>query len=315
VTTALSVLRSNPKLLVGLTIVVVIALLAVLAPLVAGYGPEEVHPNDTLVSPNSTYWLGTDVSGMDVFSRLIYAPRIDLTIALGATLIAIGIGTPWGLLAGYYHHPVSELSMRIADILQSFPVLVLGMALVALTGQQIGNVVLAIGIVNAPVYARLVRSQAMHISQRLFIEGARAAGASDLTVVFRHLLPNSSAPIFAMASVTMGTAMLLTAGLSFIGAGVRVPTPEWGSMIAVGASSLTEGGAWWPSVFPGLILSITVIGFGLIGDSLVEITDPRQRNGAGSLTMYAAVPMAAPAGLDAPFVDRDGAERASEPRS
>jgi len=165
--------------------------------------------------------------------------------------------------------------MRIADVIQSFPVFVLGMALVVLTGQRIENVVLAIAIVNAPVYARIVRSQALYVSQRLFVEGARAAGASNLRIVFKHVLPNCLGPIFAMSSITIGTAMLLTAGLSFIGAGVAPPTPEWGSMISLGASSLTTG-EWWPSVFPGAMLAITVMGFGLIGDSLAEITDPRR---------------------------------------
>lgn len=272
-----SLLRRNPRLAVGLFIVVTIGVLALLAPWIAPYSPVEAHPDDVLVPPSTKYWLGTDRSGMDVLSRLIYAPRIDLTIGIAATILAIGIGTPLGVMAGYYRNAFSELTMRIADLLQSFPVFVLGMALVVLTGQRIENVVLAIAIVNAPVYARLVRSQAAYVRGRLFIEAARAAGLSDLSIVFRHLLPNSSGPLFAMSSVTMGTAMLLTAGLSFIGAGVRVPTPEWGSMIAVGAPSLMEGGKWWPSVFPGLMLSITVMGFGLIGDSLAEITDPRRR--------------------------------------
>ena len=270
-------LRRNPRLTVGLAIETTVILLAVFAPLIAPFDPIEAHPGDALLPPNSEYWLGTDRSGMDIFSRLIYAPRIDLTIGLAATLLAVGIGTPLGVVAGFYRNPISESAMRIADLLQSFPVFVLGMALVVLTGQRIENVVVAIAIVNAPVYARLVRSQALYVRERLFIEAARASGASDPSIIFRHLLPNSSGPIFAMTSVTVGTAMLLTAGLSFIGAGVRVPTPEWGAMIAVGASSLLESGYWWPSVFPGLMLSITVMGFGLIGDSLAEIMDPRRR--------------------------------------
>jgi len=254
-----------------------IALLTIFAPLIARFNPEQANPYDVLLAPTRTYWLGTDSSGMDILSRLIYAPRVDLTIAFGATFLAIALGTPVGVLAGYYSSPVTELAMRIADVLQSFPALVLGMGLVVLSGQQIRNVILAIGIVNAPIYARMVRSQALQVRERLFIEGARAAGASDIAIVFRHLLPNSSGPIFALSSVTMGVAILLTAGLSFVGAGVRVPTPEWGSMIAIGAESLYEGGKWWPSVLPGLMLAITVMGFGLLGDSLAEVTDPKRR--------------------------------------
>lgn len=271
------VLRANPRLLVGLIIVFSVALVSALAPLFSRFDPEQAHPFDVLVAPNATYWLGTDSSGMDIFSRLLYAPRIDLSIAVSATFIAISVGSTVGVLAGYFHNPLTEIAMRVADVLQSFPALVLGMALVVLTGHQIQNVILAIAIVNAPLYARMVRSQALAVKERLFIEGARAAGASDLAIVFRHLLPNSSAPVFALSSVTVGMGILLTAALSFVGAGVRVPTPEWGSMISIGAASLYEGGIWWPSVFPGIMLAVTVMGFGLIGDSLAEITDPRRR--------------------------------------
>ncbi|MBK5281614.1 MAG: ABC transporter permease [Nitrospiraceae bacterium] len=274
----LRILLSNGQLLAGCLIVLTITAFALAAPWISSFQPQTANPDAVLQAPNGTHYLGTDINGMDVFARLIYAPRVDLSIALLSTGLAILIGTPIGVIAGYYSNIWSEAAMRIADLLQSFPVFVLGMALVVLTGQKIQNLVIAIAIVNAPVYARLVRTQAVYVKQRLFIEAARAAGLPDRKIVFRHLLPNSLGPIFAMSSVTIGTAMLLTAGLSFIGAGVRVPTPEWGSMIAVGTSSLMEGGAWWPSVFPGLVLSLTVLGFGMIGDSLAAVTDPRRRN-------------------------------------
>ena len=270
-------LWANPRLLAGLIIVGSVALISAFAPLIARFDPEQAHPYDVLVGPSTTYWLGTDSSGMDIFTRMIYAPRIDLAIAVSATFLAVSLGTTIGVLAGYFRNPLTEIAMRVADVLQSFPALVLGMALVVLTGQQIQNVILAIAIVNAPLYARMVRSQALAVKERLFIEGARAAGASDLAIVFRHLLPNSLAPVFALSSVTVGMGILLTAALSFVGAGVRVPTPEWGSMISIGASSLYEGGKWWPSVFPGTMLALTVMGFGLMGDSLAEITDPKRR--------------------------------------
>jgi peptide/nickel transport system permease protein len=214
---------------------------------------------------------------MDILSRSIYAPRIDLTIAITATFLSIVIGVPIGLMAGYYTNILCETAMRIADLLQSFPVFILGMALVVLTGQRIENVIAALAIINAPVYARLTRAQAVYLTERLFVEAARASGSSNRVIIFRHLLPNSLGPVFAQSSVTVGFAILLTAGLSFVGAGVRIPTPEWGSMIAIGAPSLMEGGKWWPSVFPGLVLSVTVMGFGMVGDSLAQITDPRRR--------------------------------------
>jgi peptide/nickel transport system permease protein len=270
-------LRAHPGLLVGLVIVGTVALAGVLAPVLAPYDPQEAHPGDQLTPPGPRYWLGTDNTGMDILSRLIYAPRIDLTIAVAATVLSIVVGVPLGLLAGYYTNVASEITMRIADLLQSFPVFILGMALVVLTGQRIENVVIALAVINAPIYARLARSQALFLRERVYVEAARASGSSDLSVVFGHLLPNCLGPVLAQSSVTVGLAVLLTAGLSFIGAGVRIPTPEWGSMIAVGAPSLMEGGRWWPSVFPGLMLAITVMGFGLIGDALAELLDPRRR--------------------------------------
>lgn len=270
-------LASYPELLIGLIIIGIVIFLAIFAPFLAPFDPEETHAGDQLQPPNSKYWLGTDNTGMDILSRSIYAPRIDLTIAITATFLSIVIGVPIGLMAGYYTNILCETAMRIADLLQSFPVFILGMALVVLTGQRIENVIAALAIINAPVYARLTRAQAVYLTERLFVEAARASGSSNRVIIFRHLLPNSLGPVFAQSSVTVGFAILLTAGLSFVGAGVRIPTPEWGSMIAIGAPSLMEGGKWWPSVFPGLVLSVTVMGFGMVGDSLAQITDPRRR--------------------------------------
>jgi peptide/nickel transport system permease protein len=270
-------LQENPRLLIGLIIVFTAVFAAIFAPLLSPYDPQQAHPGDQLQRPSLKYWLGTDVTGMDIFSRLVHAPRTDLAIAVTATALAIGIGLPVGVMAGYYRNILSEAVMRIADLLQSFPVFILGMALVVLTGQRIENVIIALTVINAPIYARLTRSQAVYLKERLFVEAARAAGTPHKAIVFRHLLPNCLGPVFAQASVTIGFAILLTAGLSFVGAGVRIPTPEWGSMIAIGAPNLIEGGKWWPSVFPGLALSITVMGFGMLGDSLAQLTDPRRR--------------------------------------
>lgn len=275
--TVLGILRGNPRLAVGAAIVVFVSVTALVAPFAAPYDPQEAHPGDQLQPPSGRYLLGTDTTGMDVLSRMMHAPRLDLTIAVVATLLSILIGTPVGLAAGFYQNFLSESAMRISDILQSFPVFVLGMALVVLTGQRLENVVVAIAIVNGPIYARLVRSQAVYVRERAFVEAARASGVSDFGIIMRYLLPNCAGPICALSSVTIGTAMLLTSGLSFIGAGVRVPTPEWGSMIAIGTPSLIDSGAWWPSVPPGVVLAITVLGFGMMGDSLGEIVDPRRR--------------------------------------
>ncbi len=220
--------------------------------------------------------MGTDGNGMDVFSRVIASPRTDLTIAILGTLGAIAVGIPLGLVAGYYRGFLSELLMRVSDIVQSFPVFILGMALVVVTGQEIKNVVYVVAIVNCPIYVRLVRGQVLFLRERPFIEAARVLGARDSWLIREHIFPNAIGPVVANASITIGWAILLTAGLSFIGAGVRVPTPEWGSMIAVGAKNIYTG-EWWPSVFPGIALALTVLGFALLGEAMVQMTDSTRR--------------------------------------
>jgi peptide/nickel transport system permease protein len=270
-------LRGNPKLLVGLVIVAVVAVVALLAPLLAPYDPERTFADAPLQPPSRAHLLGTDTTGLDILSRLIYAPRIDITLAVVAAALAILIGVPLGLMSGYYRNWGSAAVMRVSDILQSFPVFILGMALVVLSGQNVVNIVVAIAVVQAPIYARLARSQSVHLKERAFIEAARANGLSDRAIIFRHLLPNAAGPLIAMTSVTIGTAMILTSGLSFVGAGVRVPTPEWGSMISIGTPSLIESGAWWASVPPGVALALTVMGFSMVGDALSELSDPRRR--------------------------------------
>jgi peptide/nickel transport system permease protein len=220
--------------------------------------------------------MGTDGNGMDVFSRVISSPRTDLVIALLATLGAIGVGVPLGLIAGYFRGFFSEALMRLSDIVQSFPVFLLGMTLVVITGQDIKNVIYVVAFVNCPIYIRLTRSQVLFLRERTFIEAARAMGCPHPWVLREHLFPNAIGPAVANASVTMGWAILLTAGLSFIGAGVRVPTPEWGSMIAVGAKNIYTG-EWWASVFPGVALATTVLGFALMGDALARFADVTRR--------------------------------------
>jgi peptide/nickel transport system permease protein len=270
-------LKRNPRLLIGLAIVSVSLILALFGPYLAPYDPQEAHPGDQLLPPSTQYWMGTDSTGMDIFSRVLAAPRVDITIALGATLLSIGIGVPIGLVAGFYRNVMSGAILRVADLLQSFPVFILGMALVVLTGQRLSNVIFVLAIVSAPVYIRLTNAQVLQLKGRLFVEAARASGSSNLAVMFRHILPNSLNPVFALSSATVGFAILLTAGLSFVGAGVRPPTPEWGLMVATGGPNLLESGAWWPSVWPGVALSVTVLGYGMVSDSLAQLTDPRRR--------------------------------------
>jgi peptide/nickel transport system permease protein len=269
-------IRTRPAALAGMVIVTMALTLAVVGPAVAPFDPTTAIPGDQLQPPSFRHLMGTDGNGMDVFSRVIASPRTDLTIAIFGTLGAIGIGIPLGLVAGYYRGFASELLMRVSDIVQSFPVFILGMALVVVTGQEIKNVVYVVAIVNFPIYVRLVRGQVLFLRERPFIEAARVLGARDRWLIREHIFPNAIGPVVANASITIGWAILLTAGLSFIGAGVRVPTPEWGSMIAVGAKNVYTG-EWWPSVFPGIALAVTVLGFALLGETMVQMTDSTRR--------------------------------------
>lgn len=269
-------MKERPNLWIGVTIVVVTLLLIPLAPYLASYPPEQAFPDMARQAPSSAHWFGTDDSGMDIFSRVIHAPRTDLVIALIAVSIALFFGIVLGVLVGYYEGAAGEIVMRCADLIQSFPVFILGMALVSMTGQNITNVIYALTIIICPQFLRLVRSQALVVKQQPYIEAARCVGNSDLKIILKHLLPNSLSPALVHASTMIGFSMLLTAGLSFVGAGVRVPTPEWGSMISIGAPSVITG-QWWSSLFPGLALGITVLGWAVVGDGLRELLDPTKR--------------------------------------
>jgi peptide/nickel transport system permease protein len=266
----------------GYAVIGVITIAAVLAPFIAPYSPIEANPARFLEPPSWDHWMGTDAVGMDIFSRVIYAPRVDLSIALAGTLISAVIGTLTGALVGFYQAGrglrsiLSGLVMRAADVLQAFPVFVFAIALVASLGQSLQTVIIAIAFVNTPIYLRLMRSQVIAIRQMRFVEAAVVAGLSDLQTVLRHVIPNAVGPVLAQLSVNIGWSILLTAGLSFIGAGVRAPTPEWGSMIAMGFQNVVTG-QWWPSVFPGIALALTVFAFALIGSSIETMADPVQR--------------------------------------
>ena len=266
----------NTSVVVGGILAAGSIFLALLGPLLAPYPPMEPSAGQQLLPPSYAHWFGTDDVGMDVFSRVIAAPRVDLGIALSATILALTIGTTIGGIAGYFRTWWSELIMRISDLIQSFPVFILAMVLVTITGQEIWIVVVVIAFVNIPLYVRMIRAELLSLRERTFVEAAIVIGVPAWRIVFRHLIPNVIGTIINQATITMGVAMLLTAGLSFVGAGVRVPTPEWGVMIATGASSIVTG-QWWPSVFPGVALSASVFGFALFGDGVSRMLDSRER--------------------------------------
>jgi peptide/nickel transport system permease protein len=288
----LAVLRSHPSFALGYAIVSAVVVLALLAPWVAPFPPETADPAAFLQPPGWPHIMGTDATGMDVFSRVLWAPRIDLSIAMLGTIVSALVGTAFGALVGYYQtipgigRIGAGFVMRAADVLQAFPVFVFAIALVAVFGQSLQAIILAIAFVNAPIYLRLMRSQVMSIRTMRYVEAALLTGASDFAIIVRHIVPNAMAPILAQLSVNVGWSVLLTAALSFIGAGVRAPTAEWGSMIASGYQNIVTG-QWWPSIFPGLALAVTVFGFALVGSSIEVLADPsRRRQLAGGLRAF-----------------------------
>lgn len=276
----LAVIR--PRFAIGYLIVIAITLLAIFAPAITPYSPTEADSASFLQPPDATHFFGTDNVGMDIFSRSIYAPRIDLTIAILGTLLSALIGGSIGAVVGFYSSGrgirvwLSFAVMRAADVLQAFPVFVFAIALVASLGQSIQTVVLAIAFVNAPIYLRLMRSQVLSIRSMRYVEASQVNGLSDMQTIVRHIIPNAMAPVLAQLSVNVGWGILLTSALSFVGAGVRAPTPEWGSMIAMGFQNVVTG-QWWPSMFPGAMLAITVFGFSLVGASIEVLADPSKR--------------------------------------
>jgi peptide/nickel transport system permease protein len=275
-------------LLTGAVIVALVLLLALLSPLLAPFPPETASPAVSVPPPafaelpglvwqtligrlaQPVHWFGTDDAGLDVFSRVLTAPRTDLLIAVSANAFAVTAGTIIGLLCGFFGGRISELVMRISDVVQSFPILISGMILVALAGRSADNIIITLGLLYIPIYIRLTRVEVMTHRRRGFVEASRVVGLSELTIALRHVLPNSLAPLLIQLSVMIGFAILMTAGLSFVGAGVRPPTPELGLMIANGVEGMSQG-EWWPSVFPGFAISVTVFGFAALGNGLERL--------------------------------------------
>jgi peptide/nickel transport system permease protein len=264
-------------------IFVLVLTIAAIGPFVAPYPPTFADPLQRLVSPNGAHPFGTDENGIDVLSRLIAAPRTDVLIAVIATTLSLTIGAPLGVVAGYFEGAdrratrwISEVTLRLLDVIQAFPVFILAMVLVAIRGTGPVNVVFAVAFVNFPVFLRLVRSEMLSLREHLYAEAAVAVGNSELGVGFKHLLPNALPTVLVQVSVTIGFAVLLTAGLSFIGAGVSPPTPELGAMIASGAKFMIIG-QWWVAMFPGLLLGLIVFTFAVMGDIAGKLMEPRQR--------------------------------------
>ncbi len=269
------VLMSSPLTVVGLALVLIFAISALLAPFLAPMNPTDQVLLERLKPPSPAHWLGMDQLGRDVLSRLLFGARISLTVGLVVVGSAGVVGTLVGLTSGYAGGIVDEVLMRLTDIFFAFPPLILAMSIAGALGPNLNNAMIAIAVVTWPVYARLVRGQVLALREREFVQASRSVGASTPRILFRHLLPNTLAPILVQASFDMGGAILSAAGLSFIGFGARPPTPEWGVMISEGSKFFSTQP--WLSFFPGLAILLTVTAFNLIGDGLRDALDPRLR--------------------------------------
>jgi peptide/nickel transport system permease protein len=269
--------RRNKLALVGLGIIVLLYLVALLAPLIAPYDPIAQHDiaRTAYQPPQSGNWLGTDRFGRDVLSRIIYGSRISLSIGFVATIISITIGTLFGALAGYFGGKVDTIIMRFTDTVLAFPRLVLLIMLVALFGPSITMIILVLGFTQWPGTTRIVRGDVLSLREREFIHAAQALGMGRTRIIMRHLIPNVLAPVIVAATLGIGNTIVMEAGLSFLGLGVQPPTPTWGSMVAEGRDNLL--GAWWVATFPGLIIVLVVLAFNLVGDGLRDALDPRLR--------------------------------------
>lgn len=274
--TAARRLLRNPVTLAGLVIVAAVAVLGLLAPLIAPYGPTEGNPDETVQPPSWDHLFGTDAIGFDIFSRVLYGARLDLAIALGAVGIALIAGCLLGVVAGFFGRFTDEVIMRGCDMLSAFPSFILALGVVAALGASVPNLILAIALVNVPVYARLLRARVLSVREAQYVRAATAIGCSRTRLMFAHVLPNSTAPIFVQSTLQAGYAILEAAGLSFIGLGVRVPTAEWGVMVSMGLQYVVSG-EWWISFFPGMAIAVAVMGFNLIGDGLQDLLDPKRR--------------------------------------
>lgn len=268
--------RRNAMVVVGMTIIIIMILLALLAPVLPIADPEE-YVDEILQPPSSNHWFGTDELGRDVFSRVIWGTRISLQVAVLAIFFSLLIGIMMGLTAGYFGGKIDYLMSGTIDLFWTFPPFLLALAFAAtlVKGGSLTAVIIAISISYWAGFARLMRGQALSIRERQFIEASRALGAKNLRIMFTHVLPNCLAPLIVWASIGVADAITIESSLSFLGVGTQPPSPSWGYMLYRGLVNLRE--APWLSTFPGVVLLITVLGFNLLGDGMRDVLDPRMK--------------------------------------
>ena len=268
-------LKKNKMAVLGLVILVILFLAALFADQIANYDTVVIKQNlaDRLQPPSGKHWLGTDEFGRDIFARIVHGARVSLRVGIIAVSISIICGGILGAIAGYYGGLLDNVIMRAMDIFLAVPSILLAIAIVSALGPSIINLMIAISISSIPRYARIVRASVLSIRDQEFIEAARAIGASNTRIIFRHIIPNSLAPVIVQGTLGVASAILSTAGLSFIGLGIQPPAPEWGSMLSGGRQYLRY--EWWVTTFPGVAIMITILSLNLLGDGLRDALDPR----------------------------------------
>ena len=269
-------LAENPLTLAAAVLALLLLVGAVLGPSLAPYDPLATNTSRALEPPSWDHWFGTDQVGRDIFSRLIVATRLDMVISIAAVSLSFALGSCLGACAGYFGGWLDRLGSRLMDTIMAFPLFVLAMGIVAALGNTVQNIVYATAIINLPFYARLARAEINLRREAGFVEAARLSGNSDARILAVHLFPTVLPTMMVQISLNLGWSILNAASLSFIGLGVRPPTPEWGIMVADGASYIISG-EWWVALFPGAALMVAVFCFNLLGDGLRDLIDPRQR--------------------------------------
>jgi peptide/nickel transport system permease protein len=270
------VISENPVTGLAFALFVLIAICAIFGPWIAPYDPLASNTASALQAPSAAHWFGTDQLGRDILSRVIVAARLDMAIAVFSVVLVFLLGGLSGTAAGFFGGWTDRVVSRLADTIMAFPLFVLAMGIVAALGNTVTNIVIATAIINFPLYARVARAEANVRRDAGFVQAARLSGNSEMRIVLTQVLPNIMPIMMVQISLTMGYAILNAAGLSFIGLGVRPPTPEWGIMVAEGAANIISG-EWWIALFPGAALMLAVFCFNLLGDGLRDIVDPSRR--------------------------------------
>lgn len=268
-------LKRNRRAMFGLFFILLLVFLAIFADWIAPYGMKQQNLANALQFPNTTHWLGTDDLGRDILSRIIYGTRVSLTVGVSAVLVSLLVGGTMGVIAGYYQGWIDTLIMRFNDVLLSIPSILLAIAIVASLGSSLRNLIIAIGIANIPVFARVIRSSVLSVKEQEFIEAADALGATDLRTIFKHIIPNIMSPIIIQASIGVATSILSAVGLGFIGLGLEASVAEWGTMLNAGRGYIRTH--YYLTLYPGLVIMLTVLSFNLLGDGLRDAIDPKMR--------------------------------------